>query len=361
MDRSFGLSRGVTAAGQLQKSYPPAAGNQPLPAGQPAVVTPDRLGIVDPGKGKPLELIVIGDTGGVKTPGPQNAVASAIEAENPPAFIDHVGDVVYFNGDASEYVPQFYEPYAGVGLPIVAIPGNHDGDTTDDASRLPLDTFMANFCTPGPAVPPGDPQMEYGRHTQTLPWCDWGLELAQLTLLSLYSNVHAGGHIEASQTQWLTAQLAAARADVPLIVQLHHPPYSVDAHHGGSKTMGDLLDKAFMAAGRWPDVVLSGHVHDYQRFSRTVTPTENASDERTVTYIVIGNSGYHNLHKLAKDATAGMDLGAGVTFEYGDASEYGYLRLTVDAGKISGSYTGVTPGVMPDGSDRTITAGKDTF
>ena len=118
--------------------------------------------------------------------------------------------------------------------------------------------------------------------------------------------------------------------------------------------MGDLLDKAFMAAGRWPDVVLSGHVHDYQRFSRSV-------DGHQITYVVIGNSGYHNLHKLAKDATAGMDLGAGVTFEYGDASEYGYLRLTVDAGKISGSYTGVTPGVMPDGSDRTVTAGKDTF
>jgi hypothetical protein len=33
----------------------------------------------------------------------------------------------------------------------------------------------------------------------------------------------------------------------------------------------------------------------------------------------------------------------------------------VTGGRISGSYTGVKPGVMPDGSDAKVTAGKDTF
>jgi hypothetical protein len=63
--------------------------------------------------------------------------------------------------------------------------------------------------------------------------------------------------------------------------------------------------------------VLSGHVHDYQRFSR-------AFDYRTITYLVIGNSGYHNLHLLAQGAHAGEPVVDGVTFEYGDASEYGF-------------------------------------
>ena len=36
---------------------------------------------------------------------------------------------------------------------------------------------------------------------------------------------------------------------------VHHPPYSVDAHHGGSKEIGDALDSAFNAAKRWPEMV----------------------------------------------------------------------------------------------------------
>jgi hypothetical protein len=118
--------------------------------------------------------------------------------------------------------------------------------------------------------------------------------------------------------------------------------------------MGTALDGAFTAARRTPDLVLSGHVHDYQRFSRTY-------QGRTIPYVVIGNSGYHNLHQLASGAIPGAQVGAGVTFEYGDASEYGFLALTVSGGKISGEYTGVKPGTMPDGSDAQATPRKDTF
>ena len=67
------------------------------------------------------------------------------------------------------------------------------------------------------------------------------------------------------------------------------------------------------------------------------------------------------LHRLAADAQPGLDVGNGVTFEFGDASHYGFLSLTVGGGAISGSYTSVKPGTMPDGSDAQITAGADTF
>jgi hypothetical protein len=354
MTRQIGLPA-VTAAAQLSKSFP-TVGLQPLP--QPA--TPGRatgaeVGIAD---SDPITFFVIGDHGGVMTPTPQNAVSYAMERATAAraAFTYSVGDVVYFNGDANQYAPQFYEPYAHLAMPIVAIPGNHDGDTTDDASRTPLDTFMANFCTTHPSVPPGDPQLEYGRHTQTQPWCDWTLTLKAVTIVGMYSNVPSGGHFDPTQTDWLTAELTAAPADRPLIVTLHHPPFSVDAHHGGSAKMRDALDAAFQSAGRVPDLVLSGHVHDYQRFSRTI-------QGKTVPYIVIGNSGYHNLHQLAAGAKPGEVVpgSSGVVFEYGDASEYGFLTLTVSGTTISGTYSGVKPGTMPDGSDATVTPDKDTF
>ena len=101
-------------------------------------------------------------------------------------------------------------------------------------------------------------------------------------------------------------------------------------------------------------MVMSGHVHDYQRFSRT-------SGGRQVPYIVSGNGGYHNLHQLARGAAHGQELATGVTFEFGDASRYGFLKLAVSGHTISGEYVGVKPGTMPDGSDAQITAQVDTF
>lgn len=154
MPRSFGLSSHPSAQEQLQKSFPPPAKRQPLPPGSPGTASAGQLGITE---ADPLTFFVIGDHGGVKTPAPQNAVSSAMqETTGPrPAFVYSVGDIVYFNGDADQYSPQFYEPYGHLAVPIVAIPGNHDGDVAvDDAGnptgRQPLDTFMANCCTQKP-------------------------------------------------------------------------------------------------------------------------------------------------------------------------------------------------------------------
>jgi acid phosphatase type 7 len=338
----------ATAAEQLQKSFPPTVPTQPLPAGQGGRAKAADLGVHET---TPLSFFVIGDHGGINDPNPQNAVTLAMEAQAAPAFVYSVGDVVYFNADAAQWTPQFYEAYAHLAVPFLSIPGNHDGDTIDDPKRTPLDTWMANFCAAKPALPVGSE--EYERDVQTQPYCDWTLQCAAVTIVGLYSNVPSGGHLEQSQIDWLTGELKAADPKLPLILTLHHPPYSVDAHHGGSQKMGIALDSAFTASGRLPQLVISGHVHDYQRFTRT-------NLAHPIPYIVIGNSGYHNLHKLAPGSNAGEQLAPGVTFEYGDDSEYGFLKLTVQGGKISGEYFGVTPGVTSNAPPR-VTAEKDTF
>lgn len=356
MNRATGRAT-PTAVEQLQKTHPRHESKvQPLPGGSPGRASASDLGITeDPGDG--ISFYVIGDHGGVKAAGPQNAVSYAIQNEiaEKDAFVYSVGDIVYFYGERWEYPHQFYEPYAHVPVPIVGIPGNHDGDIKGERTeREPLDGFMENFCDAKPSIPPTDPELEFGRHTQTQPYCDWTLDLKAVRIVGLYSNVVPGGHFEDSQTEWLTAELAAAPAGKPLIVALHHPPYSVDAMHGGSAHVGEVLDKAFDDSTRTPELVLSGHVHDYQRFSRR-------RGDHTISYVVIGNSGYHNLHVFARDAKQGEEVADGVTFEYGDAKEYGFLKLTVTGGKIAGSYTGVRPGAMPDGSDAAVSPAKDSF
>jgi hypothetical protein len=346
MARRVGLPLITSAAAQLQHDRHPPAPVQPLPDGQGGRADAAGVGIKD---STPLTFFVIGDHGGIMDPNPQNAVSNAMEArtltEPKPAFVYTVGDVVYFNGDAIQYTPQFYEAYGHLTVPIVGIPGNHDGDTTDDPSRQPLDTFMANFCAPHPELPAGNE--EFNRDVQTQPYCDWTLDLEGATIVGLYTNVPSGGHLEQSQIDWLTGELQAAATGKPLIVTCHHPPYSVDSMHGGSQTIGEALDGAFSSAHRTPDLVMSGHVHDYQRFVRTI-------GGKQVPYIVIGNSGYHNLHHLAHDAQNGMQVSNDVTFEFGDDKSWGFLELTLDGTTISGSYTAVTKA-------GDTTPGADTF
>ena len=356
MTRRVGLPHPSTikAADQLSKAYPPAADSEPLPEPYtPGRATGAQVGIVE--AGATLRFIVMGDHGGIVNAGPQEAVAAALAqviddatAEPGIDFIYSVGDLVYFNGDPAQWSPQFLEPYANVRAPIVGIPGNHDGDSSDGVTGSGVASFMANLCTATPAAPPGDPELEFGRHTQTQPYCDWTLELDAVTIIGVWSNVPSGGHLYPQQLAWLQGEIEAAPTDRPLIVALHHPPYSVDAHHGGSAKMGAALDDVFVAAGRWPELVLSGHVHDYQRFIRTLHPGH------VCTYVVSGNGGYHNLHPIAGDATPGEEVVPGVTFDYGDASSYGFVIVTVEAGKISGEYVQVA-------KDGAVTRGADTF
>ena len=260
-----------------------------------------------------------------------------MQAQSAPAFVYHVGDLVYFNGDEADYPSQFYEPYAHLNTAIIGIPGNHDGDNSDNTSVPSLSAFMSNLCAATASLPAGSE--EYNRDTETQPNCHWTLRAQAVTIVGCYSNVPSGGVIEPEQAAWLASELGAAPAGVPLIVALHHPPYSADAHHGGSAQMGQVLDTAFPSAGRTPDLVLSGHVHDYQRFTRTMP-----DGSTQLPYVVIGNGGYHNLHKLAAGAVAGEQLGDGVVFEAGDDSNWGFLSLTSNGSQIQAEYVSVATG-----------------
>ena len=184
---------------------------------------------------------------------------------------------------------------------------------------------------------------------ETQPNCYWTLRAEAVTIIGCYSNVPSGGVIEPDQAAWLTSELKAAPAGVPLIVALHHPPYSADAFHGGSAKMGQVLDKAFGGGTSTANLVLSGHVHDYQRFTHTIPGSST-----NVPYIVIGNSGYHNLHRLAPGAHAGEQLAPGVVFEAGDDANWGFLTLTSDGKQITAAYTRVA-------KNGTVTPGVDSF
>lgn len=322
---------------------------QPLP--KPTGKAPYRLSLdelVGPVEAKRLKgaqqiaFHVIGDTGGVKFPVAQQLVSDFMGrdlagGDPAAAFCYHLGDIVYYNGELSQYYSQFYEPYREYPPPIATLAGNHDGDPLHPETETSLAAFMRTFCAKSPKLLPeaGDAP----RTTMVQPNVYWTLQSPLFSVVGLYSNVPEGGAIEPDQIAWLVGELKAA-PDQALIVALHHPPYSADAHHGGSERMGKLLDAAFAEAKRVPDLILSGHVHNYQRFTRT-------TNGRQIPYLVVGAGGYWHLHAMA-DAADGSELKAPwdvpdtdlVLDAYSD-DRHGFLRLAVDAKHIAGDYTTV--------------------
>jgi hypothetical protein len=125
------------------------------------------------------------------------------------------------------------------------------------------------------------------------------------TFIGMYTNVPEHGSIDSDQQRWLTNEFATAPDDRALILSLHHPIYSFDVFHSGSSKMADALENAIRDTGRVPNIVLTGHVHDYQRIEQKIAP------DRPTPFLVVGNGGYHNLHKIhSSDGTVARDTGA---------------------------------------------------
>ncbi len=186
----------------------------------------------------------VGDTGGVKNPNFQTAVADAMKVDlslpsaQAPRFFYHLGDVVYFNGQITEYYSQFYDPYNHYTAPILSIPGNHDGDPIN-SSQVSLDGWVRYFMQATAHVNPES--QDAPRTTLSQPNAYFTLNCPFVTIVGMYTNVPEGGSIDSVQQQWLTNELATAPADKALIVALHHPIYSFDVVHSGSSRMAQAL------------------------------------------------------------------------------------------------------------------------
>jgi Calcineurin-like phosphoesterase len=336
------------AAGQTQKHHgfrsnqrfeplPAPTGSYPYRLRLEDILSPEESARID--TDKHLVFHLVGDTGGVKSPEPQQIVALHMEndfaATPAPSFFYHLGDVVYYNGSYSEYYPQFYEPYAQYPAPIVAIPGNHDGDPLDPLVEPSLTAFMTNFCADYAHLTPEAQEVQRDAMVEPNPY--WTLLTPYVTIVGLYTNVPEGGRLDQDQIDWLAHELAEAPQDVALAVAMHHPVYSADAHHGGSAYMGTILDNAIEVAGRRPHVVLTAHVHNYQRFTRTLTG-------EPLTYLVAGAGGYWHLHYMAKDDNGNplhvpWQLPAlDVTLEQYVEDRHGFLRVTASAEELAFEY-----------------------
>src|SRR5580698_2316517 len=136
----------------------------------------------------------VGDTGSVIGPETQSLVAdkmvSDFDEEDPadePSFFFHLGDVVYYFGEAAYYYDQFYEPYRNYPAPIVAIAGNHDGVVYASDPAPTLQAFLNNFCAASPVVTADAGGLS--RTAMIQPGVYFTFDAPFVRILGLYSNV----------------------------------------------------------------------------------------------------------------------------------------------------------------------------
>jgi Calcineurin-like phosphoesterase len=289
----------------------------------------------------------VGDTGSVVGPATQSLVADKMvtdfnetNAADVPSFLFHLGDVVYYFGEATYYYDQFFEPYRDYPAPILAIAGNHDGVVYPKDPAPTLDAFLRNFCATTSAQ-----SSDAGgllRTTMIQPGVYFTLEAPFVRVLGLYSNVLEDPGVisgengqntvlDGRQIAFLTAALKRVKSDKftgAVIIAVHHPPFTGGSQHGGSPLMLADIDSACTAAGVWPHAVFSGHSHNYQRFTRTVNKYQ-------IPFLVAGCGGHPPLAKMRATYRTPYKIDNTLTLNSYDDTDYGYLRVIVNATTMS--------------------------
>jgi hypothetical protein len=302
---------------------------------------------------------------------------------NQPAFLFHLGDIVYDFGESKYYYDQFYEPFRNYPAPIFVIPGNHDSFVIPGtpSDQTPLSIFTRNFCATQPVITPEAASLH--RTAMTQPGVYFTLDAPFVRIIGLFSNaLEDPGVISSEKKKWptvpdfqldyLTAQLQRIKKDKfkgAVLLAMHHPPFSYSPPpksvtaggiHGNSSGMLSQIDTICAAQGIYPHAVLSGHAHNYQRYTRTV---KMGAKDYDVPFIVCGDGG-HNVNKLvqarkgvsAQEPHPGADVSymdpkpaiktGGLLMEKFDDTHYGYMRITVDNTQLKITFNQVGAGSL---------------
>jgi len=279
-----------------------------------------------------------GDTGGPKSAecltrgvGQMTEQYYSAAKEDQPSFLYHLGDIVYHFGEAEGYEEQFLKPFECYPAPIYAIAGNHDTDINPDREDHYdcLEAFYTAFCnSTSKTIYFGEKSR---RKSQVQPHVYWTMESPLAIIIGLHTNVPKYGSINREQKNWFVKELLNAaenNSGKALIVCMHHAPYSADVNHGSSRQMIEFLESAFAESGVKPDAVFSGHVHNYQRFSKQY------KDGKNVAYIVAGAGGFEELHQLADPYDTSYETGSAFFEEvhlnnYCD-NRHGFLKISIE-------------------------------
>jgi acid phosphatase type 7 len=261
------------------------------------------------------EVIAVGD---IAVCGAENDEATArLVAAQPRATVLALGDNAYNQGLKNEYESCYAPAWGGFKDRTRPVPGNHDYAYFNKDAAAYFDYF-------------GEAAGQWGLGY-------YSFDLGSWHLIALNSNCEAqmlGGCGDGSrQGRWLREDLAENGKRCTL-AYWHHPRFSSGKLHGSDPSVAPFWDALYDAGA---DVVLSGHEHNYQRFTPQ-SPAGEQDDGRGIRQFVVGTGG-------------GEIVGVGEelpTTEAQNAGTFGVLRLMLYEGGYDWEFEPVEDGKFTD-------------
>lgn len=236
----------------------------------------------------------------------QLATSNALLADPTVGAVLGLGDFQYDCSDPADWVVSYNPTWGRLDARMDPVAGNHEYKrgtdlfgTTCPAGNSTAQSYFAHF---GASAHP-----ESSGH--------FSFDLGTWHLIGLNANCNASGvggcAATSSQTKWLTADLAATKQRCVLAFW-HQPLFTGRPKLGTSyRPWWNVLQAAGV------DVVLNGHVHNYQRFASAL-PSGAASSSGITEYVV--GTGGEGLMTVTATASP-YPVASAVTF--------GYLRMTL--------------------------------
>jgi len=166
------------------------------------------------------------------------AVANINKHQSDAAFAVVTGDLTHW-GEPESYT-NFAEAMAALKMPYIAMVGNHDKRVA---------------CLDGLKAAPRDPN-GFVQGTRTT-------EHGLFVFLDTLDETSHAGEMCAKRLGWLASTLAAAPADMPFVVFMHHPPFPVGVHAMDEISLAQSAEFAEVIAPYRSRIrhLFFGHVH----------------------------------------------------------------------------------------------------
>ncbi|HVQ86686.1 MAG TPA: metallophosphoesterase [Actinomycetes bacterium] len=246
---------------------------------------------------------------GTSTACQQKGTSDALLADTTVSSVLGLGDFQYDCGDLADYEVSYTPTWGRVNDRMVPVAGNHEYKTGVNAfgTQCPSSNATATnfFNYFGTAAHP-----DTAGH--------FSFDINSWHFIGLNANCAMSGvggcSAKATQTKWLAADLAANTQ--PCIAAFWHQPYYTGLKTGRNKAY-QAWWKVLYSAGA--DVVLNGHVHNYQRFA-AMNPYAVA-DPAGITQYIVGTGG----EAMASASSAAVPLP--VVWK----KSFGYARFTLHA------------------------------
>jgi hypothetical protein len=181
-----------------------------------------------------------------------------------PDFLVINGDVAYPAGNLDDFRHGFFAPYGGLGVPVWAVPGNHEY-----YSRRHGREFFEVFCTAAHE----DEWERAGLRRVPQPGMYWELkEPGAVSLAVIGVDTGMRGRLDRGRRQpadgrqhaWLEERLAEGDREGLAAIVLFHIPGLVRGRHDRRTRLGTL--HRLIAAHPCVRLVVCGHEHNFQRY-----------------------------------------------------------------------------------------------